>query len=447
MAENGSKQRPVRTLTVKNFSVIKEAKLEFGKITVLIGPQASGKSLLCKLAYFLGKELVEQTITCVVQGVQWDEFLQIASRAISVRFTLSQQVVAARAYVEFSSNEYKAAFSWEGGSDSPTARFSHAFEEKYRTILSSYHKAPPSASGAFIPGGISAPARLEDVWIGVNQTLFGNDLRGLFYAPAGRAFFTDFTKGLVVAQNVTVDPITRDFAGQLLWDSDWKKGLLTTGRGVTDEINRRMTDIASGFVMIDSGTPRFVTIDGRKLTLNVLSTGIQELIPLFNILEQLMYFREHGVETAKVARDPQRAKIVSKPFLFLEEPEANVFPKTQYELVKLFAWLANDPVLDFDWVITTHSPYILSSFNNLIEAGQAARNNPNLHDQVAKIIPEQYWIKEGDFKAYAIENGKLKSILNESGFVEGNYLDQVSEVIGNEFDELLRLEYEHTKAS
>ena len=41
----------MRKLTVKNFSVIKDAELEFGKITVLIGPQSSGKSLLCKLAY------------------------------------------------------------------------------------------------------------------------------------------------------------------------------------------------------------------------------------------------------------------------------------------------------------------------------------------------------------------------------------------------------------
>ncbi len=99
------------------------------------------------------------------------------------------------------------------------------------------------------------------------------------------------------------------------------------------------------------------------------------------------------------------------------------------------------------YAITTHSPYILTSFNNLIEAGQAARNNPELHDEVAKIVPEQYWIKEGNFKAYAIEDGKLKSILNESGFIEGNYLDQISETIGNEFDKLLRLEYDHMEAS
>lgn len=32
-----------------NFSVIKEAKLEFARIMVLIGPQACGKSLLLKL--------------------------------------------------------------------------------------------------------------------------------------------------------------------------------------------------------------------------------------------------------------------------------------------------------------------------------------------------------------------------------------------------------------
>ena len=43
----------MRKLRVHNFSCIDEAELEIGKLTVLIGPQASGKSVLCKLAYFL----------------------------------------------------------------------------------------------------------------------------------------------------------------------------------------------------------------------------------------------------------------------------------------------------------------------------------------------------------------------------------------------------------
>ncbi len=131
----------------------------------------------------------------------------------------------------------------------------------------------------------------------------------------------------------------------------------------------------------------------------------------------------------------------------MEEPELSVFPETQYELMRLVAWISGERRLGFQFVITTHSPYILSSFNNLIEAGQAARNNPQLKDEIAKIVPEQYWIKEGDFKAYAIEDGNLRSILNESGFVEGNYLDRVSETIGDEFDRLIKLEYDHAKAS
>jgi len=166
------------------------------------------------------------------------------------------------------------------------------------------------------------------------------------------------------------------------------------------------------------------------------------------VINYLAFHQEHFYARAASMKISPVADISDySPLIYLEEPESHVFPNTQRELVRLFAWLAHDPILAFDWVITTHSPYILTAFNNLIEAGQAAHNNPKLHDEVAKIIPEQYWIKGDDFKAYAIENGKLQSILNESGFIEGNYLDQVSEVIGNEFDELLRLEYDNTKAS
>ena len=74
MPDNGNKTRPVRTLTVKNFSVIKEAKLEFGKITVLIGPQASGKSLLCKLAYFFQRVVVEQAHVSMRGSGGFDDF-------------------------------------------------------------------------------------------------------------------------------------------------------------------------------------------------------------------------------------------------------------------------------------------------------------------------------------------------------------------------------------
>jgi hypothetical protein len=39
-------------LTITQFSCIDHADLELGRLTVLIGPQASGKSVICKLIYF-----------------------------------------------------------------------------------------------------------------------------------------------------------------------------------------------------------------------------------------------------------------------------------------------------------------------------------------------------------------------------------------------------------
>jgi len=104
--------------------------------------------------------------------------------------------------------------------------------------------------------------------------------------------------------------------------------------------------------------------------------------------------------------------------------------------------MVNDRTLNSTLTITTHSPYILSSFNNLIEADQVAREKPESKDEVARLIPEHYWIKSSDFRAYCIHDGVLESIMDsETGLISANYLDSVSETIGVEFDELLRLGY------
>lgn len=449
MTENGNKSYPVRTLTVENFSVIKHAKLEFGKITVLIGPQASGKSLLCKLAYFLGKHLVELAVQSVVNDNSWDEYLRDAAKAFWERFSSGDGLVFPGTSLTFKTHRYEVSMGWGANPNLPTFRFGRDFRDEYESLRSKPSGAVPPASGALIPPGANPGERLVDIWLKLNDLLSVPPLVVPLYIPAGRAFFTTTSKGFAVLQNVGLDSITREFSSLIQWDGRWKVGMLTLGRPVNEEISREMTEISRGFVMMDSGVPRFITHEGWKLPLEVLSTGIQEMLPLFNVLEQLIYLREDAIARELADYDPARAQkpVSRRSLLYLEEPEANVFPKTQYDLVKLFARLAGDPFLNFDWVITTHSPYILSSFNNLIEAGQAARNKPELHDEVAKIVPEQYWVKEGDFKAYAIEDGELRSILNESGFVEGNYLDQVSETINDEFDRLIKLEYDHAKAS
>jgi hypothetical protein len=115
--------------------------------------------------------------------------------------------------------------------------------------------------------------------------------------------------------------------------------------------------------------------------------------------------------------------------------------------MRLFAWLSSEPRLNFQFVITTHSPYILTAFNSLIEAWRVG-NKEGKREQVAALIPEQYWVNENDFAAYSIRDGKLESIFKKetegeegSGLIDGDFLDSVSDSLGSEFDKLLDIEY------
>jgi len=55
-----------------------------------------------------------------------------------------------------------------------------------------------------------------------------------------------------------------------------------------------------------------------------------------------------------------------KIFLVIEEPEAHIFPETQKQIMELIALAIN--VTDSKILITTHSPYILTSTNLLIHS-------------------------------------------------------------------------------
>jgi hypothetical protein len=404
----------MRRLTVKNFSVIKDATLDFGKITVLIGPQSSGKSLLCKLAYFLSKEVLEVAVGRAQNDFEFSAFEEEVKKRFLDWFPRSGWGLEVWS-ASLTLDEYEVTIS------SPTIQFRDSsgplllvFDEKFRKVYREQLAiARPWAKGLIH----SAFSRLmgRAFW------------EGATYIPSERSYFVDTQKGyrLLASQP---DPIASRFA-ELYAES------------LSPEIRKpRLKSHIPGELIRGGDAWLFEFPDGRILPLSHLSTGSKEMLPLLCALEMYTHRRreitlddQYGLNSEDDARFDE---------FFVEEPEAHIFPKKQYEIVQYFAEIVNDESLKPSISITTHSPYILTAFNNLIEAGQVARAKPELKDEVAKLIPEQYWIKEGDFKAYAIEEGVLKSIVAEdTGLVSANYLDQVSETIGMEFDELLRLGY------
>lgn len=122
----------------------------------------------------------------------------------------------------------------------------------------------------------------------------------------------------------------------------------------------------------------------------------------------------------------------------VEEPENNLFPETQYALVKYLFTCMNRDGRRHDMTITTHSPYILSTLNILLMAGKL-KDNDELVSDVLK-ISDGIYINTNELSVWSVERGGIKSILDkQTGMISENYLDTVSDVLGGKFSELYKL--------
>lgn len=437
MTDSTNEKRPVRKLTVKNFSVIKEAELEFGKITVLIGPQASGKSLLCRLAFFFQQVVIEQAEEAVKASERIEELRQRLRDRFFVWFGASTFPVVtnwgSQPEITYSDSAYEIRVSGERLGDSGTQfrlEFSLGFERSYIDVHEKLEAEKQRRESLPNPKYFA-----EEIRERLTSLKASNSAEVYSYIPSNRSLFLSVHRAMF-GTSQRLDDIDTRFARDFSYGFESRIPKAGLEHPLTEWINAESGRVLKGKVVSTDADPHFKTSDGRTLRLPVLSSGTQELLPLMTCL------REYVAASVAVARSLDLPQALHRRLFFLEEPESNVFPATQYELTRIFARLSNEPQLDVYWVITTHSPYFLSSLNNLLEAPQVAASRPELKDEVAKLIPECFWIKRDDFRAYAIEDGVLKSIVAEdTGLVSTNYLDQVSETIGMEFDELLRLGY------
>ena len=131
-------------------------------------------------------------------------------------------------------------------------------------------------------------------------------------------------------------------------------------------------------------------------------------------------------------------KRVTKPNytkLIIEEPELSIFPQTQYELTKYIFSLINQDRGDAI-ILTTHSPYVMTSINNLIQAASSIENGVDKNTVLS--ITGGVSVKFSDVNAWTINNGTITNINDdEFGMISAEALDSVSDTISNDFDKLL----------
>ncbi len=148
---------------------------------------------------------------------------------------------------------------------------------------------------------------------------------------------------------------------------------------------------------------------------------------------RIKFFSSHQ-EEAKFSEIVDNFSLTQHTTIYLEEPEENLFPFTQYELVK---WMAKqiNTTQENSLCIATHSPYILSSFNNLIQASESKDAK-----SVESTVGESSAISFEDINVYAVDNGTVKDIKDyDLRLISQTDLDAASDIIASDFSKLLEL--------
>lgn len=340
LSVNGVNGNMVAKLTIDNFSCIKHMEIDFRRLTVFIGEQASGKSVTCKLFYFFTQAFRNVFANSLVERLPFDGFSKKLEKEFHLIFPDSAwqndcfriiwQVNDMTIVVSHSRSAKKVRIA----SDSYKALYDQTFND----LGKKYNNK--------VEHGLFEDEIDMRMWPRrfISKTMASLNLPAIDYIPAGRSFFSTIQENVfaLLSDSIGIDYFLKEFGRKIetrrfrYWQYEPENSL------------QEFESILHGAYQYDGKEQWIIRDSNHKVRLADASSGQQEVFPLLLILSNLL----HG----EISR-PRRVVI--------EEPEAHLFPTAQMAIVELLQRLMHKaPSLGF--VITTHSPFILCCLNNLI---------------------------------------------------------------------------------
>ncbi len=419
-------------LILRNFAGL-NLTLDIGEITILIGPQASGKSVCARCLYWC-----REFFTALTYGYEvgldkpgmdahfLDDFKTYFPNLWQVKADFSVRYEVGNAFVEITQEKKRLRLLYPVAMQKANAKLRtwlQQFEERYPSIIS--RRTSRATAKMTAERDAALDAWQFEVWALMENLPF---LQA--FVIAGRSIFSALKGTLLsfLATNPVADPLLQDFLRHYEYarlnqpDSDDAQ---------TKSLAALVESILKGRLVARQNDDYLVLADGRQVSLAHASSGQQEAFPL--VLFLLSYLGNVRTST------PGQA-------LYVEEPEAHLYPDSQWAVVRLMAAVFNLSLAasNSHLFITTHSPYLLSAFNNLIRARQLAerfKDQPVKLRALYRIIPKNQHLALAHFRVYALEGGAARSIISvEDGLIVAEKLDEVSERISQQFDKLLQLE-------
>jgi AAA15 family ATPase/GTPase len=423
----------MESLEIRNFLTIREAKLDVRRFTILIGPQANGKSVVAKVLYFFRNFLAKQYIQSIRSQEpkrQFERRVIDYFEQIFPRYAWSDQEFE----LSYSTDDVKIFLRRQGRSSkklglkfdysSNLAELHRKAKSHYKHLLESESvKNPLSSMGSLIFDEIL----IDYIYGGSFEQSFQDSI----FIPASRSFFANLQKNVFsfLANNIAIDPLIKEFGS--VYESSKKlydRRYLLSEEGqdfssLREEVKQEIEKILVGQYVYEDNQDWIIS-SKRKINLANASSGQQEVLPLLVVLCSWQYY---------VPR-------VRPSTFFIEEPEAHLFPVSQRRLIGLFSRLYKS--VGHNFLLTTHSPYILTALNNLIMASNLAEEKKEkLNGKIKKVIGSDEPIRFEDVGAYTIENGVLESILNQkTRLIGSSIIDSVSDEFDRVFDKLMAIE-------
>nr|WP_315152176.1 AAA family ATPase [uncultured Flavobacterium sp.] len=393
-------------LIVKNFGPIKEAEIDLTKYVVFIGDTSTGKSVLAKLiSIFRDNDLTF--------GIDRLEELRKLFIHYNIDFSFK------KSSFEYINNNLKITVSnreLELYSDNVLLVFDHdaekfAKKEALIDINNRINEILKNDNNIYGFEEIDSVKKMLEGFIDINKK---SPYSLPIYIPAERILVSMLSSSIsgLWANNVALPDCFKGFSARY-----------EVAKKEVKELYFKSFDI--GFKWNNESD--YIKIQENEYILSQTSSGIQSLLPLLLVFEhEINYHNKNSIKT-----------------ILIEEPELNLFPIKQKKLISYLIERIN--LTNHNLVITTHSPYVLSSLDTLMLAKNTFNEHPDLKEEINSIVSEDKWIDYDDISVYEVRNdGKVYSIKNEEfRSIDTNAIDGVSDIISEEFDKLTELRYAH----
>ncbi|KAA2239821.1 AAA family ATPase [Chitinophaga agrisoli] len=407
-------------ISIKNFAGIKAMDFEFKAINILTGPQGSGKSVTAKLLYFfksifpdIRANIETQASKQELDNKQKEKFLEFFPKDSWPKgdFQVTYTINDIRIVVEKLNGRIR--FDYSENLKKALAKVKKTYAEEKRKLSNS------EEDDTYL-----AELELKDkVAQYLSDEAPGVYTYNQYFVPAGRSVLANIPTNVyaILNGNGSLDPFLVAF-GKNYENYKYFYSEAPFEKTADKKFGRIISEILGGVTYKrEKDKDILIHDDNYKVNLSNASSAQQQALPLIVAVNML-----------------NSVPFLPNAVVYIEDPEAYLSPVAQKAIAQLLARTFNYKSEDnLQIIITTQSPYILSAFNNLLEAGRLTGSKPAQAKDIAKIVPKDEQLSPGLLTAYSLNNGKSQMLIEKaSGLITQKQSDSAADDIATEFGKL-----------